>query len=787
MGEEVDAQEFTPADRTRHREKVRRCLDVFARMLREAAFDTDDPMTGLEVELNLVDEAGDPALKNAEALAAIADPDFQTELGQFNIEINVPPAKLREGGLDVFEANLRRSLNDAETKSAAVGAHLVMIGILPTLAEGHMGIHSISASSRYKLLSEQILHARGEDLAIAITGTERLETTSDSILPEAACTSTQLHVQTSPDQFAAYWNASQAISAVQLAVGANSPFLLGKELWRETRIPLFEQATDTRSEELKAQGVRPRVWFGERWITTVFDLFEENVRYFSALLPITDDEDPLQVLEDGGTPSLSELRLHNGTIYRWNRPIYDINAGVPHLRVENRVLAAGPTVADTMANAAFYFGLVRALAESERPLWSQMSFSAAEENFHVAAQQGIDAQIYWPGWGRSARPSSCYAGCCRWPCRASTTGGSSARRRSDSSASSSSAACWAPTAPSGSCAGWGSARTSTASTRCAPRCWSTASTCTRTSPSTPGEAQGARSRCHALPTPLPGSRQQRRLTTTMASRVPSFGTCGTRCGGPRQVDVLLLSEIPPTGHPDQRGRAGTATAANHGLDHVAAQPVVEHVVGSGLERRRDQTRHTDVEHRGEHAPVLGPGVVEDGPPQQSLQGRRHRLPDLHVASLPDPRPGRATPPQGPARCPSEGVASNVPDMSTVVVGYVPKPEGEAALDKAIEEAKLRGAELIVVHSHRSRDVEIDPELGGARSKLEASGVSFDVRQLVRGFEAAEDLVSVAEANDAELIVIGLRRRTPVGKLILGSNAQRVLLDAHCPVLAVKSE
>jgi hypothetical protein len=404
MGEEVDLQEFTPADRTRHREKVRRCLDVFARMLREAAFDTDDPMTGLEVELNLVDEAGDPALRNAQALEAIADPDFQTELGQFNIEINVPPAKLREGGLEKFEANLRRSLNDAETKSAEVGAHLVMIGILPTLAEGHMGLHSISANPRYKLLSEQILDARGEDLAIAISGVDRLDTTSDSILPEAACTSTQLHVQTSPDQFASYWNASQAISAIQLAVGANSPYLLGRQLWRETRIPLFEQATDTRSEELKAQGVRPRVWFGERWITSVFDLFEENVRYFSALLPITDDEDPLAVLEAGGTPELPELRLHNGTIYRWNRPVYDVtgppDARVPHLRVENRVLAAGPTVADTMANAAFYFGLVRALAESERPLWSQMSFSAAEENFHVAAQHGIEAQVYWPGVGQ---------------------------------------------------------------------------------------------------------------------------------------------------------------------------------------------------------------------------------------------------------------------------------------------------------------------------------------------------------------------------------------------------
>ncbi len=400
MGEEVDAQEFSRADRTRHREKVRRCLDVFARMLRDAHFDTDDPMVGLEVELNLVDDAGDPARKNVEALERIADPDFVTELGQFNLEINVPPAKLREGGLTTFEETLRSSLNDAEQKSSEVGAHLVMIGILPTLAEGDLGIDSITPNPRYKLLSEQIMAARGEDITISIGGPERLGTTADSILPEAACTSFQIHVQTSPEQFAAYWNASQAITAIQVALGANSPYLLGKELWRETRIPLFEQATDTRSEELKAQGVRPRVWFGERWINSVFDLFEENVRYFPALLPITDDEDPLEVLEDGGVPHLSELRLHNGTVYRWNRPVYDVADGVPHLRVENRCLGAGPTVADMMANAAFYFGLVRYLAESERPLWSQMSFSAAEENFHAAAEHGIDTQIYWPGVGQ---------------------------------------------------------------------------------------------------------------------------------------------------------------------------------------------------------------------------------------------------------------------------------------------------------------------------------------------------------------------------------------------------
>ena len=399
MGQEVDDQEFSRADRTRHREKVRRCLDVLARMLRESHFEAERPMTGLEIEFNLVDDDGRPALKNAEALDAIANPAFQTELGQFNIEINAPPRRLGNRGASGFEDDLRASLNDAEERAGRIGAHLVMIGILPTLEDGHLGPDTISPNPRYQLLSDQILAARGEDLVIDISGVERLQTTSGSIMPEAACTSTQLHIQVSPEAFAAYWNASQAIAGIQLAVGANSPYLLGKELWRETRIPLFEQATDTRSEELKAQGVRPRVWFGERWINSIFDLFEENVRYFPALLPITEDEDPVEVLEAGRTPALAELKLHNGTIYRWNRPVYDVVDDVPHLRVENRVLAAGPTVVDTMANAAFYFGLARRLAESERPLWSQMSFSAAEENFHVAAQFRADARVYWPGVG----------------------------------------------------------------------------------------------------------------------------------------------------------------------------------------------------------------------------------------------------------------------------------------------------------------------------------------------------------------------------------------------------
>ena len=399
MGQDVDARTFTREDRTAYRAKVRRCLDVFARMLSEYDFSVPHPQVGIEIEFNLIDTDGRPALKNAEALEAIADPAFQTELGQYNIEINVPPSRLDGEGLSILEDNIRKDLNHAQDKAGEVGANLVMVGILPTLDESHMTGESISANPRYTLLSEQILNARGEDIEIIIDGVDRLDTSADTIVPEAACTSTQLHLQVEPEDFAPAWNASQAIAGVQLAIGANSPFLLGKQLWHETRIALFEQATDTRSDELKAQGVRPRVWFGERWITSVFDLFEENVRYFPSLLPIVDDQDPLVEFEAGRVPSLAELRLHNGTIYRWNRPIYDVADNRPHLRVENRVLPAGPSVVDTLANAAFYFGVVKRLAQSDRPVWSQLSFKAAEENFHVAARNGIESDLYWPSVG----------------------------------------------------------------------------------------------------------------------------------------------------------------------------------------------------------------------------------------------------------------------------------------------------------------------------------------------------------------------------------------------------
>ncbi|MFJ3414736.1 glutamate-cysteine ligase family protein [Streptomyces sp. NPDC086082] len=400
MGEKVVAGPFELADRQRYRAKLGRCLTGLERLLAEKRFDRPKNLMGLEIELNLVGTDGMPRMLNGEVLERIASRDFQTELAMFNLEVNIAPHRLDGRVFDRLAEEIRTSLAYAHRKAGEVDAGILMIGILPTLDRDDLVSSNLSAVDRYTLLNDQIVAARGEDFVLDIEGVEHLTCTSGSIAPEAACTSVQLHLQVTPDRFADVWNAAQAVAAVQVAVGANSPFLFGRELWRESRPPLFQQATDTRPPELQAQGVRPRTWFGERWVTSAYDLFEENLRYFPALLPIHDDEDPLDVLDEGGIPSLAELVLHNGTVYRWNRPVYGIADGVPHLRVENRVLPAGPTVTDVIANTAFYYGVVRALAEESRPVWTRLPFEAAAANFDTACRDGIDARLVWPRRGR---------------------------------------------------------------------------------------------------------------------------------------------------------------------------------------------------------------------------------------------------------------------------------------------------------------------------------------------------------------------------------------------------
>ncbi|XUL86749.1 glutamate-cysteine ligase family protein [Streptomyces galilaeus] len=400
MGEKVVAGPFELADRQRYRAKLRRCLAGLERLLAEKRFDRPRNLMGLEIELNLAGADGMPKMLNAQVLERIASRDFQTELAMFNLEVNIAPHRLEGRVFDRLAEEIRTSLAYAHRKAGEVDAGIVMIGILPTLDRDDLVSSNLSAVDRYTLLNDQIVAARGEDFVLDIDGVEHLTCTSGSIAPEAACTSVQLHLQVTPDRFADVWNAAQAVAAAQVAVGANSPFLFGRELWPESRPPLFQQATDTRPPELQAQGVRPRTWFGERWITSAYELFEENLRYFPPLLPVHDDEEPLDVLDADGIPTLAELVLHNGTVYRWNRPVYGIADGVPHLRVENRVLPAGPTVTDVIANTAFYYGVVRALAEESRPVWTRLPFEAAAANFDTACRHGIDARLLWPRRGR---------------------------------------------------------------------------------------------------------------------------------------------------------------------------------------------------------------------------------------------------------------------------------------------------------------------------------------------------------------------------------------------------
>ncbi|WP_109471280.1 glutamate--cysteine ligase [Ornithinimicrobium cavernae] len=404
MGQEVSSAAFSREDRQAYRHKVLQSLDVFEHMLEQSRFDFTRPQMGLEIELNLVDGNLDPALINETVLEELqsSEFDFQAEVGRYNIEMNVPPRPMAGDQAVRLERWLNESLRRAGDAARGHGAQVVAVGILPTLMQDLFDGDWLSLGVRYTALNNAILTERGEGLELDIEGPtgERVSGYFETIGPLSGCTSVQLHQQVTPQDFPLYWNAASAITGVQVALAANSPYLFGRRLWAETRIPLFSQMVDTRSVEHKAQGVRPRAYFGNRWITSIFDLFEENVRCFPALLPEQSDEDPVAVYKAGEVPELGELRLHNGTVYRWNRPIYDNVRGVPHLRVENRVLPGGPTVIDMVANACFYYGLLEKFTSSGRPIWTKMPFEDADQNFEEAARHGITSVLAWPGFGK---------------------------------------------------------------------------------------------------------------------------------------------------------------------------------------------------------------------------------------------------------------------------------------------------------------------------------------------------------------------------------------------------
>lgn len=398
MGDPVSADSYTPKQRTRYRQRLLTDLEVFDRHLQEADF-INEGTIGLELELNLVDDQMQPQRSGPAVLSELSD-EYQSEIGSFNVELNLPPHSIDGQGLSQLQAELEERLATVRDATAKADSQVAMIGTLPSLTTEFLTDPEwMTKENRYRALSNSVIEARGELVRIDIERDEHYIHEFEDIAPESACTSMQLHLQVAPNRFADAWNASQAIAGVQAAIGANSPLFAGHQLWHESRVPLFYQAIDTRTAELVNQGVRPRVWFGERWITSVFDLFEENVRYFSPLIP-EDRSDSGTPILDGNNPALHYLNLQNGTIWRWNRPIYDPGTDRPHIRIENRLLPAGPTPSDIVADAAFYYGLVKYLSGQARPVWSRLPFSDAHDNFNAGARDGLNATMVWPTLGR---------------------------------------------------------------------------------------------------------------------------------------------------------------------------------------------------------------------------------------------------------------------------------------------------------------------------------------------------------------------------------------------------
>jgi CBS domain-containing protein len=365
-------------------------------MLEKGLIESGVSRIGAEQEMFLIDKAHKPALKALEILEIIDDDRFTHELGLFNLEANLAPQVLGGDCLRRMENELQDVYRHARDTAAQTGCDIALVGILPTLAKKHLGLDSMVPTSRYYALNDAIRALRGDDFQFTINGIDQLSVRHDNVMLEACNTSFQVHFQTSPENFAQHYNIAQAVTGPLLATAVNSPILLGKRLWHETRIAVFEYSIDTRSEALQERGLRPRVHFGDRWLEdSVTEIFKEDIARFRIVLTTETEDDPLGMIEQGIIPSLNALRLHNGTVYRWNRPCYGVHNNIPHLRIENRVIPSGPTIIDEMANAAFFYGMMAGMAEQVEDIRDYLTFADVKANFLGAARDGIRAQMNW--------------------------------------------------------------------------------------------------------------------------------------------------------------------------------------------------------------------------------------------------------------------------------------------------------------------------------------------------------------------------------------------------------
>jgi CBS domain-containing protein/gamma-glutamyl:cysteine ligase YbdK (ATP-grasp superfamily) len=399
LNDKTTAGELEGPERARYVRALLTDLRALERMLAEGKVEKGVSTIGAEQEMFLVDHAYNASPTALELIHKAADPHFTTELGLFNLEMNADPQALQGSGLARMEAQLTALYAHARKVAAELHVQPVLTGILPTLARTDLSIENMVPNPRYLTLNRVMTAAKRDGYDISIKGLDELVAKHDSLMFEACNASFQVHLQSlDPSRFGHDYDIAQLVIAPTLAIGTNSPMLLGKRLWAETRIALFEQSCDIRTRSLHARDDSPRVTFGKGWATGggAVGIFKENVTRFRPLVGMQVDEDSMKVLDAGGTPELKALRLHSGTIYRWNRACYGISAnGKPHLRVELRALPAGPSILDEVANAAFWIGLMRELTSTIEDLPSRMEFDQAQANFYNAARDGLAARFTW--------------------------------------------------------------------------------------------------------------------------------------------------------------------------------------------------------------------------------------------------------------------------------------------------------------------------------------------------------------------------------------------------------
>ncbi|HSE21960.1 MAG TPA: CBS domain-containing protein [Pyrinomonadaceae bacterium] len=371
-------------------------LRALAFMLENGHVESNVRRIGAEQEMFIVDREMRPSPLAIEVLKRAKDPRLTTEIAKFNLEANLTPLELRGDCFKQLERELSELLEIARNSAAFSGSDILLSGILPTLEQSDLSLANLTPAPRYSALNRNVINLRGGPFSIHIKGLDEISLYHDNIMMESCNTSFQVHFQTSPAEFVNHYNTAQAITGPVLSAAVNSPILFGHRLWQETRVALFQHSTDERSRSRVARSQPTRVSFGEHWLEhSIVELFHEQICRFRPIMINEPDDDPFAKIARGEMPQLSALRLHNGTVWRWNRACYGITEGVPHLRIENRALPSGPTVVDEIANAAFFTGLMVGLPEEYGTISERLRFEDAKVNFFAAARHGLDAHFNW--------------------------------------------------------------------------------------------------------------------------------------------------------------------------------------------------------------------------------------------------------------------------------------------------------------------------------------------------------------------------------------------------------